>query len=938
MIKKTSPAQAIIITQAGRNVKDLTSIRYLPILQAYLRKVRQESKYYNNTGFEIKGGSLSAEMDKQYDPKVVEERWYKYWEEQGYFKADAESEKKAFTIVIPPPNVTGVLHMGHALNETIQDILIRSRRMRGFETLWVPGVDHAGIATQNVVEKQLRAQGKNRHEIGREALIGKIRQWKDDRESIIIEQLKRMGCACDWSRYRFTMDERLSRAVRRVFVSLYDKGLIYRGKYIINWCPRCQTALADEEVDHIDTNGKLYHIRYPFVDGEGFITVATTRPETMLGDTAVAVNPEDKRYKDIIGRKLKLPVVGREIAIIADSHVDPEFGTGLVKVTPAHDPNDFEIGRRHNLEQVQVMAEDGTMNELAGQYSGMDRFEARKKLVEQLEAEGLLEKIEDHANSVGHCYRCDTMVEPYLSTQWFVKMKPLAQPALEVVRQGKVKFHPERWTKIYYDWLENIRDWCISRQIWWGHQIPVWYCDSCDEMTVAETDPSKCVHCGSSDIRQDEDVLDTWFSSQLWPFSTLGWPEETPDLQKFYPTSVLSTAPEIIFFWVARMIMASLEFMGDIPFSDVYLHGTVRDDTGRKMSKSLGNAVDPLETIDQFGADAMRFTLISTTATGTDVFLTEDKFLLGRNFANKLWNASRFVMMNFGEDFKPGPVADLDLSAKEFLPERWILSRLQQVAASTTDALDVFRLNDAAGLTYRFIWHDYCDWYIELAKGRTDGESGQTVRSVLWHVLESSLRLLHPIMPFITEEIWQRLPHQGNSILERDWVVPEDSLIDKAAVRQMDLLQEVITAVRTIRSEMNVPQGSKADLYVAPADNGVRQIIETNADYVHSLAKVGKLHFIDPESKPGASGVAVIGATELFVPLEGLIDLDKERGKLGREADRLKGLLGGIEKKLANENFVSRAPEEVVSKEREKLEMMRETLAKVENNIAQLAE
>ncbi|MBW7997307.1 MAG: valine--tRNA ligase [Candidatus Glassbacteria bacterium] len=876
-------------------------------------------------------------MDKQYDPGVVEDRWYRYWEEREYFRADVDSGRETYTIVIPPPNVTGVLHMGHALNETIQDILIRSRRMRGYETLWVPGVDHAGIATQNVVEKQLRQEGRDRHEIGRQALVERIREWKDDRERTIIEQLKKMGCACDWSRYRFTMDERLSRAVRRVFVSLYDKGLIYRGKYIINWCPRCQTALADEEVDHNDTNGRLYHIRYPFADGDGSITVATTRPETMLGDTAVAVNPDDERYKEIIGRKLRLPVVGREIEIIADSHVDPEFGTGLVKVTPAHDPNDFEIGRRHNLEQVQVMAGDGTMNERAGQFAGLDRFEARKKLVERLDSEGLLEKTADHAHSVGHCYRCDTMVEPYLSTQWFVKMKPLAEPALEVVRAGKIKFHPARWTRIYYDWLENIRDWCISRQIWWGHQVPVWYCDSCDEMTVSETDPDKCAHCGGAGIRQDEDVLDTWFSSQLWPFTTLGWPEDTPDLRRFYPTNVLSTAPEIIFFWVARMIMAGLEFMGDIPFSDVYFHGTVRDDTGRKMSKSLGNAVDPLEVIEQFGADAMRFTLISITATGTDVYLSEEKFHLGRNFANKLWNASRFVMMNFGDGFEPTPLVKLSLDGDKFLPERWIVSRLQTVAAETTSALDAFRLNDAAGLVYRFIWHDYCDWYIELTKGRMEGKPGQTVRSVLWHVLESALRLLHPIMPFITEDIWQRLPHQGDSILEREWVAPEDSLIDTEAVGEMELLQEIITAVRTIRSEMNVPPGSKAGLFVVPADEETRRVIETHADYVHSLAKVDKLQFIAPEQKPGASGVAVIGGSELFVPLEGLIDLDKEREKLAREADKLRGLLTGIEKKLANGNFVSRAPAEVVEKEREKQETMRETLDKVEKNIEQLA-
>jgi len=882
---------------------------------------------------------LTEELVKKYDPSQVESRWYRFWEDRKYFEARVDSSKESFTIVIPPPNVTGVLHMGHALNNTIQDILIRSKRMRGFETLWVPGVDHAAIATQNVVEKKLASEGKDRHQMGREALLKEIWAWKDDREKTIVNQLKRIGCACDWSRYRFTMDERLSRAVRRVFVKLYEKGLIYRGKYIINWCPRCQTALADEEVNHIDVKGKLYHIHYPFTEGGGHVTVATTRPETMLGDTAVAVNPEDKRYKKLVGKTLRLPLIGRLLPIIADYHVDPDFGTGLVKVTPAHDPNDFEIGSRHSLEQVQVMTGEGAMSEEAGDFKGLDRFECRKQVVAQLEKQGLLEKIESHDHSVGHCYRCDTMVEPYLSTQWFVKMKPLARPAIAVVKDGRVRFHPGRWKKIYFNWLRNIRDWCISRQIWFGHQIPVWYCGSCGEVIVAEDTPQSCPSCGGETLTRDEDVLDTWFSSQLWPFSTLGWPERTADLERFYPTSVLSTAPDIIFFWVARMIMAGCEFMGDVPFRDVYLHGTVRDEKGRAMSKSRGNTIDPLEVIEEFGADAMRFTLISIAATGTDIYLSQEKFHLGRNFANKLWNASRFVLTNFPDNFQPQKMARPPAIGEDELAERWILSRLQQTAKTATAALDSFRLNDSAGEIYQFIWHDFCDWYIELSKGKLAGTGPESERAawVLWHVLEASLRLLHPFMPFITEEIWQRLPHEGESIFLRPWVEPDESKIDLTAEKQMGFLQELITAVRTIRSEMNVPPARKAALAVIPADENARDIIERYADFIRVLAGVERIDFTNPEQKPPASGIAVIGKTELFVPLKGLIDLDREREKLCKEADRLRTLAAGIEKKLANEKFVSRAPAEIVERERQKKQSCLETLARVERNIAQLA-
>ena len=876
-------------------------------------------------------------MEKQYNPENVETRWYEFWETNGYFAADKNSDKEPYVIVIPPPNVTGVLHMGHALNDTIQDILIRNRKMRGYEALWIPGVDHAGIATQNVVEKKLATEGKSRHDMGREALLEEVWQWKDAREANIREQIKRIGCACDWNRYRFTMDDGLSKAVGEVFKSLYDKGLIYRGHYIINWCPRCLTALSDEEVDYADRDGKLYHLKYPFEDGSGSITVATTRPETMLGDTAVAVNPGDERYKGLIGKNLKLPLADRLIPIIADQHVDPEFGTGLVKVTPAHDPNDFEIGRRHELPEISVMEPDATMNDVVPAYKGLDRFAARKRVMEDLEKAGLVEKVDEHKHSVGQCYRCDTIIEPYLSDQWFVAMKKLAEPAIEAARTGKVKFHPERWTKIYYDWMENIRDWCISRQIWWGHRIPVWYNDDNGEIEVSSTRPEK-----EGNWRQDEDVLDTWFSSWLWPFSTLGWPGETDDLKKFYPTSVLSTAPDIIFFWVARMIMAGLEFKGEVPFRDVYLHGLVRDEKGRKMSKSVGNAVDPLDIVEEYGADAMRFTLVSIAATGTDLYLSKEKFHLGRNFANKLWNASRFVMMNFPEDFAPGEddLKMLENLGEEDLAERWILSRLQQATTDMTAAIDSFRFNDAAQTIYEFLWHDWCDWYIELSKDSVNGDDPKKAalaRVTLWHVLESSLRLLHPFMPFITEEIWQRIPHSGESIYLRPWVESNDKLIDSEAVAEMNLVQQVITAVRTIRSEMNVPPSKKASLAVIPADSKAQGILAKRQDMICSLARLDEFTFIDESGKPKASGVAVVGKNELFVPLKDLIDLDKERAKLNKEADRLRGMLNGLDKKLANQQFLANAPEEVVEKERQKRQSFGETLEKIENNIAQLS-
>ncbi|MBI3008875.1 MAG: valine--tRNA ligase, partial [Candidatus Omnitrophica bacterium] len=766
------------------------------------------------------------DIPTRYDPKKCEEKWYKFWEEKSFFHAESNPSKKPYSIVIPPPNITGILHMGHALNNTIQDILIRWKRMEGCSTLWMPGTDHAGIATQNVVERKLAGEGIKRQDIGREKFLKEVWAWREEYGSTIIMQLKKLGCSCDWARTRFTMDEGLSNAVSEVFVRLYSKGLIYRGDYIINWCPRCQTALSDEESVHKELNGFLYYIKYPVKNGKGNVVVATTRPETMLGDVAVAIHPEDSRYKDLADKKVLLPIINRELKVIYDNAVDQKFGTGIVKVTPAHDRNDFEMALRHSLSPLIVMNPDATMNRESGEYEGMDRFECREALLEDLKERKLLVKIEPHTHAVGHCYRCHTVVEPYLSRQWFVRMKPLAGPAIDVVKKGLIKFYPERWTKVYLDWMENIRDWCISRQIWWGHRIPVYYCKDClkqaakftvnsGQLTgdtkdnkgiiVSRTRPEKCPTCGSKDIYQDEDVLDTWFSSWLWPFSTFGWPESTEELKYFYPTSVLVTAPEIIFFWVARMIMAGLEFKGDIPFRDVYIHGTVRDDTGTKMSKSLGNIIDPIEIIDEFGTDALRFSIISITAVGQDVFLSKDKFELGRNFANKIWNASRFVLTNLspmgskdvGATFMTPVNAGLINQTPTSLPDKWILSRLNRTIASVTDALGEYRFNEAAFGIYEFFWHEFCDWYLELAKPVLINSEQLTVNSekqkeitqiILYDVLDKSLRLLHPFMPFITEEIWQKMKGPaGSSIMVSSWPVADNKLIDNEAEEEMGL-------------------------------------------------------------------------------------------------------------------------------------------------------
>jgi valyl-tRNA synthetase len=889
-------------------------------------------------------------LDTQYNPKEIEPRWLQFWEDENLAHAVPVDDVETYSIVIPPPNVTAKLHLGHALNNTIQDILIRFKRMQGLLSEWMPGTDHAGIATQNVVERKIATEkGKTRQEFGREAFLEEVWKFKEETGGTIIDQLKRMGCSCDWERERFTMDKGLSVAVTEVFVRLYEKGLIYRGNYIINWCPRCQTALSDEEAEHKDHTGNLWHISYPGTNGSPAVTVATTRPETMLGDVAVAVNPDDKRYRDLVGTMVTLPLTGREIPIIADSFVEPEFGTGAVKVTPAHDPNDFDIGARHKLDPIVVMNGDGTMNAAAGTaFDGLTREDARRKVVADLEELGLLVKIEEHQHSVGHCYRCDTVTEPYLSTQWFVKMQPLAEPAIAAVNDGRITFHPQRWTKVYLNWMDNIRDWCISRQLWWGHRIPVYYCDTCGEVIVSRTTVEQCNACGSASLTQDPDVLDTWFSSWLWPFSTFGWPEDTPELRAFYPTNTLSTAPEIIFFWVARMVMAGFEFMGDIPFSEVYIHGTVRDDKGRKMSKSLGNGVDPLEVIETHGADALRFSMMVTTAQGQDVFIAyprdgkgSDKayntFDIGRNFANKIWNATRFILSNTGDVIGSGE------GVESTLADRWIVSRFNRVAGEITTSLDNFRFNDAARTTYDFIWHDFCDWYLELIKPRIEagGAGREFVLRNASRVLAGAMQLLHPVMPYLTEEIWQRLTdligeRDAKSIMISRWPEPDATLMDDELERSMTVLQGVIGTIRTVRNEMNVPPGRKATVVIVPADTDTEALLEDNRGYIADLAAVGDLTIDCKASRPETSAAGISDQHEVFVVLAGLIDLDRERTRLTKEIERRRKFILSIEGKLHNEGFLSNAPADVVQLERVKLETAREELTKLEETMSAL--
>jgi len=877
------------------------------------------------------------EIPTRYNPKETEDKWYKFWEESNFFSAKPQSDKRPFCIVIPPPNVTGILHMGHALNNTIQDILIRYYRMNGRESLWMPGTDHAGIATQNVVEKSIAKEGLKRQDLGREKFIERVWVWKEQYGSTIIKQLKKLGASCDWQRIRFTMDEAYSKAVVEVFIRLYEKGLIYRGSYIINWCPRCQTALSDEEAPHQELQGNLYYLRYPLADckASDYIVVATTRPETMLGDTAVAVNPKDKRYKKLIGKTLILPLVNREIKIIADSMVDVKFGTGAVKVTPAHDPNDYALGKIHNLEFINVMYPDGKMNENAGEYKDMDRFEAREVILEDLKEKGLLEKIEPHQLSAGHCYRCHTIIEPYLSKQWFVKMKPLAKPAIEAVKKGEIKFHPSRWTKVYLNWMENIQDWCISRQIWWGHRLPVYYCKECEDKSVmvARSKPDKCPKCGSSNIYQDEDVLDTWFSSWLWPFATFYWPKESQDLKYFYPTSALVTAPEIIFFWVARMIMAGCEFMGQIPFKDVYIHGTVRDVEGKKMSKSLGNVINPLDIINEYGTDALRFSLISITAQGQDVFLSKERFEQGRNFANKIWNASRFIMMNLDETKEKPHLCEVFRSEDLDIINRWILSRFYSVLKELNSDLDQFKFNEAANSLYSFFWHEFCDWYLEIIKPNIKNRNNQLV---MYKILEKFLRALHPFMPFISEEIWQSLPHEGNSIMLQPFPHIQEQIIDKKLEKQAQSLFNIITQVRNMRSSIEVKPEQKVKVSLYPHNKVKTKFIMDHADLLRNLAKIENLEFLPASKRPKATISATVEDTDIYLHFSALLDITAEQRKIKEKIAGLEKIVKSKQVMLDNADFVKRAPKEIVDKEKEGKAKLEDELKRLEKMFNEL--
>ena len=883
---------------------------------------------------------MKKELPKVYEPREVEGRVYEMWEKNGCFKGRRDPDKRPFTIVMPPPNVTGQLHMGHAMDCTLQDILIRFKRMQGYAALWVPGTDHAGIATQIKVEEELRkSEGLTRYDLGREKFLERVWDWKHKFGNRIVEQQKKLGASCDWSRARFTMDEGLSNAVRHVFVSLYNKGLIYKGSRIINWCPHCVTALSDAEVEYKEKPGHLWHIRYPIAGEEGrYVTVATTRPETMLGDTGVAVNPEDGRYRDIVGKKCILPLVNKEIPIVADAYVDMEFGTGCVKMTPAHDPNDFEVGLRHNLESIRVLDDNGKVVEGYGRYSGMDRYEARKAIVADLEEQGYLVKVEEHTHNVGTCYRCGTDVEPIISAQWFVKMEPLAREALRVVNDGEVKFVPDRFSKIYTNWMENVHDWCISRQLWWGHRIPAWTCEDCGEMTVSETDPTECQHCHSTHIRQEEDVLDTWFSSALWPFSTLGWPNESSeDFKYFYPTDVLVTGYDIIFFWVARMIFSACEHTGKPPFHTVFIHGLVRDDKGRKMSKSLGNGIDPLEMADQYGADALRFNLITGNSPGNDMRFYTERCEAMRNFANKIWNASRFLMMNLTID-------RCELPGRLELEDKWILSKLNSVIPEVTENMERYELGVAAQKVYDFIWDSYCDWYIELTKTRLQGEDEDSklrAQQVLCYVLTETLKLLHPFMPFITEEIWQALPHSGDYLMLQQWPQHRAELDFPEEEKAMELIMDAIRGVRARRAEMNVPPSKKAQLTVSTLE---RAVFEQGIPFLKRLAYASDVT-VEGVADAGsddamtAQGMVTVTthAARLFMPLAELVDLEKEKARIEKELKKNRAELDKLEAKLGNPGFVNKAPAHVVEAEQDRAEKLRALLAKLEESAASMA-
>jgi valyl-tRNA synthetase len=880
------------------------------------------------------------QFDKGYEPHEVEKRWYEYWENEQLFAAQEQSSQTAFSIVIPPPNVTGVLHMGHALNNTMQDIMCRYRRLCGDNVLWMPGTDHAGIATQNVVEKKLASEGSDRHQLGREKFIEAVWQWREKYGSAIINQLKRLGASCDWQRERFTMDEGLSKAVRKVFVQLYKEGLIYRGNRIINWCHRCHTALADLEVEHEDRDGHLYHIRYPYKDGSGAIVVATTRPETMLGDTAVAVHPDDKRYLDVKSDAVILPLMNREIPIIKDTYVDMSFGTGGLKITPAHDPNDFEIGARHNLPSIKVISDSGDMSAEAGRFEGLDRFECRDAVIKALKDEGLLVKIDPYRHSVGHCYRCKTVVEPNLSKQWFVSAKPLAEKAIEAVKSGKTKIIPEMWTNTYYDWMNNIRDWCVSRQIWWGHQIPAWTCDDCGEIVVAMEAPQTCPDCSSKNLVQETDVLDTWFSSALWPFSTMGWPDESPLLKTFYPTSVLVTGFDILFFWVARMMMMGIHFMHDVPFKEVYVHALVRDEEGKKMSKSKGNVIDPLNVIDQYGTDAFRYTLAAFAAQGRDIKMSEKRVDGYRHFINKLWNASRFALMHLEQGHE-------DINSQNLsLPDQWILSRLERVTLEVAGALDAYRFNEAAGALYNFVWHEFCDWYLEAVKPALYDKEGprakEATRSVLWRVLHDTLILLHPIIPFVTEEIWHHLPGTNGSIMKAAYPkYSGDAALsehNQQSDSKMEILMNVITGIRNVRGEMNLAPSLSLSVVVQSEDGQTREIIESHRDLVTNLAKLSALTVEEAGQRPKSSATAVVNNASIFVDLEGIIDFAKEIQRLEKEINKLAIELAKVGKKLENEGFLSKAPADVIEKVRNKQSALLEKQQKLQMNLDRIKE
>jgi len=890
--------------------------------------------------FIVKKEKTMKELPKTYEPRDVEDRLYKFWVDNGYFHAERDPDKKPFTIVMPPPNVTGQLHMGHAMDAAMQDVLIRFKRMQGYSALWIPGVDHAGIATQIRVEEELRKEGKTRYDLGREKFLERVWAWKHQYGDRIVEQQKRLGASCDWDRARFTMDEGCSKAVREVFVNLYEQGLIYKGSRIINWCPHCVTALSDAEVEYVDKPGHLWHVRYPLADGSGEVIIATTRPETMLGDSGVCVNPNDERYKDIVGKNVILPLVGKEIPVVADDYAEMDFGTGCVKMTPAHDPNDFEVGLRHNLEVIRVLDDKGVVNENGGKYQGLDRYEARKQIVADLEAQGYLVKVEPYNHNVGTCYRCHRDVEPIISAQWFVKMKPLAEEALRVVNDGETKFVPERFTKIYTNWMENVRDWCISRQLWWGHQIPAWYCADCGHMTVSREDAVCCEKCGSKHITRDEDVLDTWFSSALWPFETLGWPDtNAEDFRYFYPTDVLVTGYDIIFFWVARMIFSACKQTGRPPFHTVLIHGLVRDDKGRKMSKSLGNGIDPLEMIDRYGSDALRMNMLTSNSPGNDMRFYIERCEAMRNFANKLWNASRYVMMNLSIDKNELPaLSELETS------DEWILSKLNTLIADVTENLDKYELGVAVQKIYDFIWDSYCDWYIELTKTRLQGEDEDSklrAQQVLCYVLTETLKLLHPFMPFITEEIWQALPHSGDYLMLQQWPQHRAELDFPEEEKAMELIMDAIRGVRARRAEMNVPPSKKAQLTVSTLE---RAVFEQGIPFLKRLAYASDVT-VEGVADAGsddamtAQGMVTVTthAARLFMPLAELVDLEKEKARIEKELKKNRAELDKLEAKLGNPGFVNKAPAHVVEAEQDRAEKLRALLAKLEESAASMA-